>query len=375
MPLGGLVSGGVALAGGVLGNLFASGDRSKAKQISDEAYALLANAGVPPDLSKAIIMQKFQEAGMMSPELEQHVALGPSAIAGIGEDAALREAQTGALQKLQQVSRGGLRPEDRAAYNQLRNEGAAALQGKIGQIQQGFQARGQGGQGAELAAMLGASQEGANRASQQGDQISADASRRALEALSTSGQMAGNIRAQDFDVSRTKGEAADRLAQFNAANSMAIQSRNIAAKNAAQMQNLQNKQSVMDRNTMQGNAELLRQNEARRQFYQDQMARNQAIANAKTNQANLLMGQAGNTAQNWQTIGAGASGFLNNAFADQQRAKTAQGWQDIARRALGRGQAVVGSKAGSALGSQFGGSLVDEEIPRNIYDPKKPWSP
>lgn len=357
MPLPALpVLGGIAqLAGGLLGGIFGSADKQKAKDLMDEAYKQMADMGMPPDLSQAILLQKFKEAGILSPEMEQEIKLTPSRVAGITEDPSLRDTQQNALERLTQVSKGGLRPEDRAAYNQLRSESEKALQGKIGQIQQGFQAKGQGGQGAELAAQLQASQEGANRMSAQGDQISADASKRALEALSTSGQMAGQVRAQDFDVARTKAAADDDFQRFNAANSMAIQSRNIAAKNAAQMQNLQNKQDIMNKNTMQSNQELARQNEAKRQYYQDQMARTQAIVKAKQDQANVYAGSAANTAQNWQSIGAGAGGVMNNMYADQQRQqfqdqqmkmqqdqmKMQQGWQNIARMAAGRGQAAA----------------------------------
>jgi hypothetical protein len=358
------------LAGGLLGGILGSADKQKAKDLADQAYAELINSGMPPDQSKEIIMQKFQEAGILSPDLEQHVALGPSKVAGISEDGSLRDAQTGALQKLQQVSRGGLRPEDRAAYNQLRNEGNQALQGKIGQIQQGFQSRGQGGQGAELAAMLSASQEGANRASQQGDQISADASRRALEALGTSGQMAGQIRGQDFDVARTKANAEDEFARFNAQNAMAIQSRNIAAKNAAQLQNLQSKQNVMNANTTQANNELLRQKQAERQYYADQVARHKMISDAKMNQSNVYAGSAANTAQNWQSIGAGAGGFLNNMNADQQAQQAQdkyyqnqQTWQDL----LKRQNAAAIPQASAAI-------APEPKKPSNIYNPQKPWS-
>lgn len=326
------VLGGIAqLAGGLLGGIFGSADKKKAQDLMQEAYKQMADMGMPPDLSQAILLQKFQEAGILTPEMEQEIKLTPSKVAGISEDPSLRLAQSNALQKLQDVSKGGLRPEDRAAYNQLRSENERALQGKIGQIQQGFQSRGQGGQGAELAAQLMASQEGANRASAQGDQISADASRRALEAIGSSGQMAGQIRSQDFEVNRTKAGAEDDFQRFNANNSMAIQSRNIAAKNTAQMNNLQNKQQVMNANTAQGNQELLRQKEAQRQYYMDQFARNQALAQAKQQQANVYAGNAANTAQNWQSIGAGAGGFLNNMYGNQQQQQQQNAWQNIAK--------------------------------------------
>lgn len=326
------VLGGIAqLAGGLLGGIFGSADKQKAKDLMQEAYKQMADMGLPPDQSQAILLQKFQEAGILTPEMEQEIKLTPSKVAVLTEDPSLRLAQSNALQKLQDVSRGGLRPEDRAAYNQLRSENERALQGKIGQIQQGFQSRGQGGQGAELAAQLMASQEGANRASAQGDQISADASRRALEALSSSGQMAGQIRGQDFDINRTKAAAEDDFQRFNANNSMAIQARNIAAKNAAQMSNLQNKQQVMNANTAQGNQELLRQSQAQRQYYMDQFARNQALAQAKQQQANVYAGNAANTAQNWQSIGAGAGGFLNNMYGQQQQQNNQNAWQNIAK--------------------------------------------
>lgn len=314
-----------SLGGGLLGNIFASNDKNKARELAQEAYNELAAMGLPPDLSRAIILQKFQEAGSMSPEMEQAIDIGISEVSQIQEDPSLKQAQTGALQQLQQVAKGGLRPEDRAAYNELRNKSQQAQQGRSGLIQQQFQARGQGGQGAELAAQIANAQSGANQMSQQGDQISADASRRALEALSSSGQLAGQVRGQDFDVNRTKAGAADQFKQFNAANSMAIQSRNIAAKNAAQAANLANQQAIANANVGQSNQELLRQQDAQRQFWNDKMARQQAVSGAKLGQANIFAGQAANTAQNWQGIGSGVGGAINAVHSGNQ-------WKDLMDR-------------------------------------------
>lgn len=316
-----IASGASQILGGLLGNIFSSGDKTRARQLAIEAYNELLKVGVPPDLSQELIFEQFKEAGVYTPELEQEIKLDISKVEQIKEDPSLRDAGIEALEQIREVSQSGLRPEDRAAFNQLRSEVSRDLQGKIGQIQQNFQARGTGGQGAELAAQLMASQEGANRMSAEGDRISSVASQRALEALSNSGRLASQLRSDDFEIAKAKAEAADEISKFNAQNALAIQSRNIAARNAAARMNLENKQRVMDANTAMRNNEVLRRNNARQDFWLNQMMKQKALADAKLGQASIYQGQAANTAQGWQRIGSGAAGLLNTFHQDNQQQK------------------------------------------------------
>lgn len=312
MPLPLLAAGSVAgpILGGVLGGLFSGGARKKAEEQMRKALEEIEAVGAPPDLSREIILNKFQEAGLYTPELESAIDLGVSKVAQIQEDPALREAQTGALQLLQQRGKGGLNAEDRAAFNQLRSEVQRDSEAKRQQILQNMQARGLGGSGAELIAQLQASQSGDDRMSAEGDRIAATASQNALQAILQGGQLAGSVRGQDFDINQARAAAEDEVNRFNVQNAISRQSRNVGSKNEAQQSNLANKQNVMNMNTQQANQELYRQAEAKRQAWLDQMSRAQALANARTGQAQNYNQQADRTAQQWQSIGSGVgAGF------------------------------------------------------------------
>jgi hypothetical protein len=322
LPLVPILGGAGQLVSGILGNIFSSGDREEGLRMATEAYQQLEAIGMPPDQALPLILEKFKQVGNYTPELEDEIKLGISQVSQIKESPDFRDAQLTALRQLQDVSRGGLRPEDRAVFNQLRTEAAREAQGRLGQIQQSFQQRGMGGQGAELAAQLSSAQEGAGRLSAEGDRISAEASRRALEALTRSGQMAGEVRGQEFDIARTKAGAEDEIARMNAANALAIQSRNISAKNLAQQSNLAQRQRTQDINTQISNQELLRQRDAQRQRYLDQLQRQQLVSQAKLGAADLKAGQAQQTAQTAQGIGTGIGKIAGDIYQSQQQDET-----------------------------------------------------
>lgn len=276
----GLFGGGGGLGasiGGVIGGLIgqdqASGDRAKGQGYSEQAFQELLGLGLPPDLSKEIILQHFQEAGMLTPEMEQDIEQTYSKVAQMQTDPTGRNAQLQALQKLKGLSQTGLGAEDRAALNQVRDQVQRDLEGKRQQIMQNFQARGQGGSGAELISQLQAAQGSANQASMEGDRLAAMAQQRAREALMQSSNLGSDIRNQDYTESLNRARAEDALNQFNVQNQIAREQRNVASRNSAQMANLQNKQSIMNANVQMNNNELYRQNQAKRDYWNDQMTR------------------------------------------------------------------------------------------------------
>lgn len=306
------------LVGGIAAREASRGALGEARNAMIEAQEELNRIGMPPDLSKKIIFEQFQQAGILTPELETEILAGPSKVGEITEDASLRDTQKEALQLLQQRGKGGLTPEDRAALNQIRNEIARDTEAKRQQIMQNFQARGQGGSGAELIAALQASQSGTNQASQEGDRLAAMSSANALNAINQAGTLGGSIRGQDFDVNSARAAAQDALEQFNVQNRSNVQQRNVGARNAAQEANLNAAQNISNANIGMENQERLRQNEAQRTYWQDQAQRQQMRSGAQQQRAAALTAEGQNAAAQaaapWQMVGSGLStigGFLN----------------------------------------------------------------
>lgn len=321
-----------AAAAGIGGGLLSSSASKKAaNRAADAMKAALAAAqkiidevGAPPDQSAPIILEQLRQAGVLTPELEAQVTAQPTAFQNIQEDTGLRDRQVKALSELSKRGRAGLTPEERAEFNKSRQEVQRDLQGKNEQIINDMAMRGQAGGGAEIAARMLATQEGADRASEEADRIQAAASQRALQAIMMESDAAGNIRGQDFQVASAKANAADEMNRFNTTNQIAINQRNVGTQNVAQEANLGNKQRIQDTNTSTKNAETYAQKERERQFWNDKLAYAQArtapilgMGQVNAQQAQQV-GQA--NANMWSNIGGGAAagfGALSNYYAKQ----------------------------------------------------------
>lgn len=307
MPMLAAAPAAIALVSGIIGANSAKKGRKQAAAASAAAYAELTKIGMPPDLSKEIILKQFQSEGILTPELEQEINLQSSQVAQIKEDPSLRNDQMDVLNTLGGVSRGGLRTEDRAAYNELRSKVQQDAEAKRQQILQSMQARGQSGSGNELMAQLQSAQASADTASSGADNLAAEASRRALEALSQRANLAGSVRTQDASADEMRARAIDDRNQFLYRNSVDRQRQNIGNKNTAQADNLTNAQNLSNKNTAQANEESLRQSQAKRDYFDDQFR----LATAKANALN----QQGSMAQSAGQAKANSYSSLGNALA------------------------------------------------------------
>lgn len=311
------------VVGGILGSVSAASGRKAAAAAAAQALAQLNAIGMPPDLSKEVIMRQFQSQGMLTPELEQDIHLQASQVGQIQEDPALKQAQMEALGTLGQVSRGGLQAGDRAAYNELRAQTQRDAEANRQAVLQRMQAQGMGGSGASLIAQLGAGQAAADTASSQGDRLAAQAAQNALNAINQRAGLAGSVRGQDFNVAQTKAQALDQRNQFLFQNSASQQARNVAAQNAAQQANLANKQRISEMNAQQGNTESLRQNQAKRDYFNDQLGLASAKANAINNQGSVLQQGAQQQANTYAGIGnALGQGFAAYGANQAKKPKT-----------------------------------------------------
>lgn len=312
-PMTVAIAGSVAapVIGGLVGGIMGNSSRKQQLAMMQQAYAELSKVGLPPDLSKAVILKQFQSQGILTPELEQDINLAHSAVADIKEDNSLRNAQMESLGALGNLSRGGLSAGDRASFNELRNQVQRDAEAKRQQILQQMQAQGMGSSGAALISQLQGAQASDDQASANADRIAAQASQNALQALNQRAGLAGNVRSQDFNAAQAKAQAIDQRNQFLFQNSAAQQQRNIAAQNAAQQANLANQQRLSEMNAQQGNQELYRQNQAKQDYFNSNLGLAQAKANALNGQA----GYYGQQAQNQQNMYSGLGNAVGQGFA------------------------------------------------------------
>lgn len=301
-PWGALIGGGIGLAGGLLGGQAsdqAAGEAHNQMIIAAQIIDELKNA---PDISKPLILEKYKQAGILTPQMEDYIKTGPSEVSQIGEDSQLRNAQLAALQQMSQRSSQGLTASDRAALNQERANTQTDIEAKRQQILQQAQQRGQAGGGQELAAQLMASQSGANNESAASDRLAAMAQQNAMSAAASMGQLGSQVRQQDFGVNEAKAQAADQMNRFNVQNQLSQQQRNVAAGNAGQQFNLQNAQNVSNANVNQSNQEQY--NQLQRQMQEVQYNQNlaQLKAGAHMGQIPLITQQGQTQAQGKQDL-------------------------------------------------------------------------
>lgn len=319
MAIAAIASVAAPIVGGIVGNIMAQGDRKNAKKMMKKAIAELEALGMPPDTSKALLLQEFERQGVYSPELEQDLtdSMPESEMGKLEEDVELRDTQKKVLSELQNRARVGLSAEDRAALNQVRAEVQRDAKANRDAILTRMAAQGMGGSGASLAAQLQASQGSADQAASGSDTLMAQAQQRALQALGESANQAGNIRSQDFNVNSARAQALDERNRFLQQNAIDRQSRNVGNLNQAQQMNLAEQQRIADANAAQANREKERQAAAQSSDFQNKLALANAKSNAYTGQANYYGQQAQNTAQSFAGMGS-AIGSGISAYGQQQ---------------------------------------------------------
>lgn len=189
----GLVSALAPALGALIGNLFGAGDRAKAEQMLDQALQ--------------------QYAGLSLPDLKD---LPPSELAKLAPDNSLKDAQYGALDKLQQMEAGGgFTLEDRAALNKVQNRVGSDFSGQVAALRENMAARGTGGSGAEVALAQGSQQAAANRMNEAGTQTAAQAQRRYYDSILERGGYAGKVREQEYGERANAAQANDQVAWWN----------------------------------------------------------------------------------------------------------------------------------------------------------------
>lgn len=285
-----------ALIGGAIGvaSLINQQNQQKAQMDAMNRAQDIINQ-VPLPVLKEYYPELYQQVIALNPEAEQAVTLGQTSLTGITTDPALKQAQMNALLKLQDVGATGMSATDQARLAQIQTEQQAALKGEQGAIQQNLATRGMGGGMSEMVAKNIAAQGAANRMSQQGLDVKAQAEQRALQALMQSGQLGGQMQQQDFSQQAQVAAAKDAIAKFNAANLQQVGSSNVQARNLAQQQNAQVAQQVAAQNVAEKSKAQMYNLGLAQQNYQNQLSKatgqTQGLANIAQTQAQQAAAQ------------------------------------------------------------------------------------
>ncbi len=231
-------------------NANSGGEYGTVNSDAQTAMSMLQNA-VDPQLASLIpqLSQQVQQ-GTMTPAQAQAAIQQKSAMLGIQVSPSLMQAQTAALNGLQQIAtQGGLTATDRAQLQDINNQVNSQNAARQGAIQQQMQSQGIGGSGADIAQRLAAGQTANETAGQNAVQVGANAQQRALQALQSSGQLGGQIQGEQFGEQAQQAQAQDAINQFNAQNQQQASLTNAANAQNANTQNFQMANQIAGTNT------------------------------------------------------------------------------------------------------------------------------
>lgn len=318
MAMEGLAIGGIAgpLIGGLVGMGMSEGEANAAAAAMEQANQIAMSIGAGPDLAAPIAIKLLQSQGQLTPQMEQ--AINVQATQLKAEDPELRNQQMMALQGLGERARLGVTPEERANLNRILSQQSSAAENQRRSMLQNLQQRGIGGGGSEIMANL-AGQDAARRSAfEQSQGLAGEASSRALQAMLGGGQLAGEIRGQEFGQAQSEAARNDLTNRFNISAQRENQQRNIMAQNQAQAANLAQAQALHNQNVGALNQELYRQRNAQQQMYQNQLNRAQMQMGALQGIAQQHQQRAGNIQAGFGQMGAGVGYGLMGAYQYSQ---------------------------------------------------------
>lgn len=268
-------------------------EMQESNRLMQQNIARLEAIGIPSVDAQKIVLQNPELAGLL--EAEQ---LGESGFEGISTDPRLRQAQMSALEEMSGLAQTGLGTADRAAFNELRRASAAEAQAAQKGILAGQASRGMLDSGQTLAAQLQAGQSQANRMSQEGDRLAANAAEARRGALMQQANMSSGIRNQDYAQASDAARAKDIIGQFNA-----------QSRNTANVTNLGNRQQIENTRAANANTQESYNKGLLQQNFQNQISKATGQNSATGNLAANLAQQGANKAQGAANAASGLVGI------------------------------------------------------------------
>lgn len=213
------------IAGSLLGELLASGDKKRQKALEDEALRLYGDAS-PPTLER-VLAEKLSTGEWDS----------------MPSDFGARSYQDEAIRRMREVvDTGGMDALSRQATEQARLAGAAQEQRGRASVRQEAERRGMGGN-AEYLGQLAAQQAGSQTASMGAMEAASQGQLRALQAMRDMGALGTQVEGQRFGQASTKAAARDAINRWNAENALRVGQYN----NALAQQEWSNSMGLKDR--------------------------------------------------------------------------------------------------------------------------------
>lgn len=344
MPFGGLLTG-ASIAAPIIGGLIGGKQTSDAMNAATDQQraqlAALQGIALPDIEQQKLILALQQQVGQYNPNLENALHLGPTAMEGVNVNPEYAQAQHTALQSLQDIGKTGLTAAEKAQLDLAMRGVAQQEQSREAGIMQNLAQRGIAGSGLELAQKMKSSQNAADLANQQAAQTMAMAQQRALQAISQSGALGGQIRSQEFGEQSDVAKAKDIINAFNTQNTQNVQQRNVGNQNTAQLTNLQNAQNIANQNVATQNQQQTANKALLQQQFQNQLSKVTGAQPTVNNISNLIANQGAQTGKMYGDVATGISKGITavgqNMNTPQTLPSNATNYLDALKRGVASG--------------------------------------
>ena len=300
-------------------DLFGDEEESSASKQYRSSIKEFDKIPLPTEQELTLALQRMVQLGQITPEMATTMYQQNSELYKATTDPKLYNAQLDSLSSLQDISKNdGLTAMDRAQLNDIDIQEATRLRGEQEALQNSMASRGISGSGQELASRMIAEQGAADRQSAQGVNVAALAQKRALDAISQSGTLAGSMREQDFSEQSQKAKAQDAINQFNTQMKQQTENTNVAARNASQTQNLNQAYNIQKTNLEQSNRERESVADAAQKDFDNRYRIAAGKAGQISGYADSLNTQSKNTADSW---GAGIKALSDTDWFSDENLK------------------------------------------------------
>lgn len=305
-----------------LADLFSGGENSDASDAIKKALANVDAVKTPTAEQLTLPqLQQFVSAGILTPEEAKAYAVENNAYDTASADNAGMESELSSLGELQNiVNSGGADAEEEANIQQILNTLGTTEHGDNEAILRDAASRGVSNSGTTMAARLASNQNDATNANMNALQTGAAEEARNLAAITSKGQLGGQVQGQQYTQDANKASAANAIAEFNAKQKQETENLNTTATNSAKAANLGNAQDISNKNTVSAQAQQESIPAAQQKAYEDALGKAttglsgaKALADQKTQAGQQNAGILGGLLSTAGTVG--ASYLAGNPYA------------------------------------------------------------
>lgn len=315
-----IMIGGSLLAGGI-GGLQEASAADRAALLQDKAVQEWLRVNVPDIAGQQLSLEEFIQTGRLTPELEQAAKLAETEFAKVQADPKLKEARLRALSSLEEQGFGGEQVQDEAAREQAIIDSGAANRGRQEAILGDMERRGQLGSGLELAARQDAAQAEGDRLASQAMDLESQRRLRGLEAISQAGDLAGDIQSDDWKMASDVAKAKDAINLFNTQNAQSVAGRNVDRNNDASRYNLDLQQGIADKNVASRNYQQEKNKALIQQQFENKAAKAAGVSGQYGQQAKAELAAGQSAADMWGSLGSGLSKLGSAYGSDDDKKK------------------------------------------------------